>query len=223
MQPLQRYKQDLAHVLWLGGTPCSGKTSIARRLVDLYPLQLYHYDRRERVHLALSRAERHPFMRADGDMTMDQRWVLRSVDVMVQATTAAWEERFEMVVDDLLALPRTPPVLAEGPGLLPGCVAPLLTGAGQAIWLVPTEAFKRAAQPLRGGAPAIETSDPELAYRNLIALDLQLAADVKGRAEELGLTVLEVDGSRSVDAMAAIVADHFGPLLRGAGRGGAAR
>ena len=211
----QRHQAALGHVLWLGGTPCSGKTSVARRLVDHYPLQLYHYDRREQAHLALSRAERHPYMRDFRDMSMDQRWVLRPVEAMVRATTAAWAERFEMVVDDLLALPPLPPVLAEGPGLLPDCVAPLLADPRQAIWLVPTEAFKRATQPRRGGAPANETSDPARAYRNLIDLDLQLAVDVKRRAGELGLTVLEVDGLRSVDAMAALVAGHFAPLLGG--------
>lgn len=213
MQPHQAHQQALAHVLWLGGTPCTGKTSVAKRLAGKYALRLYHYDRREGAHLALSRPERHPAMREDNAPTPDQRWVLRPIEEMVRATTAAWAERFAMVVDDLLALPRTPPVLAEGPGLLPECVAPLLTDPRQALWLVPTEAFKRATQPTRGGRPAIWTSDPERAYGNLLALDLRLAVDVKRRAGELGLTVLDVDGARSLDETAAAVARHFAPRL----------
>jgi hypothetical protein len=75
---------------------------------------------------------------------------------------------------------------------------------------VPTEAFKRATQPTRGGGPASQTSDPERAYRHLIALDLQLAVNVRRHAEERGLTVLTVDGSRSIADTARVVAQHFG-------------
>ena len=131
---------------------------------------------------------------------------------MVEATTAVWRERFAMVIADLLALPATSPILAEGPGLLPADVAPLLTLSRQAIWLVPTEEFKRATQPKRGDGPASQTRDPVRAYDNLIALDLQLAAGVQASAGELGLTVLEIDGSRSIADMAIIVAQYFGLL-----------
>ena len=202
-------KHDLAHVLWLGGSPCSGKTSVAKRLIERHRLQLYHYDKQERSHSARSCPERHPTICAHAAMSMDERWMHRPVDEMVRATEAAWLERFALVIDDLRALPATATILAEGPGLLPGTVAPLLQRPRQALWLVPTEAFKRAVQPTRGGAPANQTSDAARAYRNLIDLDLQLAANVRRRARDLGLTVIEVDGTKSIEEMAMVVADHF--------------
>ncbi len=210
MQTTAEQTQALAHVLWLGGTPCSGKTSVARWLVEHYDVQLYHYDKHERRHMADCLPELQPEMSAYAAMDMDTRWVHRPVAEMVRATEAAWRERFAMVIDDLLALSTTTPILAEGPGILPESVAPCLHRPGQAVWLVPTEAFKRATQPTRGGAPANQTSNPGRAYCNLIDLDLQLAANVKRRAGVLGLTVLQVDGTQAVDAIAAQVADHFG-------------
>ncbi len=213
MQTTTEQTQALAHVLWLGGTPCSGKTSVARWLVEHYDVQLYHYDKHERRHVADCLSEQQPEMSAYAAMDMDMRWVHRPVAEMVRATEAAWRERFSMVIDDLRALPQTTPILAEGPGLLPLAVAPYLHHSRQAVWLVPTEGFKRATQPTRGGAPANQTSNPDQAYCNLIDLDLQLAMNVKRRAAELGLTVFEVDGTKSVDAMAAQVADHFGLAL----------
>lgn len=210
MRSAPEIQQSLAHVLWLGGTPCSGKTSVAKRLVERYALQLYHYDQQERVHTARSRPERHPAMCAYAAMGMDERWVHRPVSQMVRATETAWMERFEMVVEDLLDLPEMPRILSEGPGLLPMAVAPLVQHLQQAVWLVPTEAFKRATQPTRGGAPANQTGDPTRAYRNLIDLDLQLAANVQQQARMFSLTVFEVDGTRSVDEMALLVAQHFG-------------
>jgi hypothetical protein len=209
MSAFAHYRQALAHVLWLGGTPCSGKTSVTKLLAGQYAVQVYHYDRHEKTHSARSDPERQPHLHADSTLTMDERWLRRPVETMVAATLAAWRERCEFVIADLLALPGTAPILAEGPGLLPDCVAPFLTSPQQAIWLIPTEAFKRATQATRGGAPANLTSDPARAYGNLIALDLRLAAHVKTRAGNLGLTVLDVDGTRSLAETAALVAAHF--------------
>jgi len=217
---LDQLRHRLRHVLWLGGTPCSGKSAVAHRLIARYAMQLYHYDRYEHEHLARREPARHPALCADTVLSMDERWVQRPVQALVRATTAAWRERFAMVIDDLLALPATTPILAEGPGLLPTDVAPLLTTPQQAIWLVPTEAFKRTTQPTRGGGPANQTSDPARAYRHLIELDLQLAIDVRRHADELGLTVLVVDGSRSIADTATFVAQHFGLTSPEADRAG---
>ncbi len=43
-------KHRLRHVLWIGGSPDSGKTSIASELARKYGLQVYHFDRHEMEH-----------------------------------------------------------------------------------------------------------------------------------------------------------------------------
>jgi hypothetical protein len=77
LQPIDEVGRALAHVLWLGGTPCSRKTPVAWRLVEWYALPVCHCDRRTLAHEALRRPGRHPAMRAHGAMALDQRWVLR--------------------------------------------------------------------------------------------------------------------------------------------------
>jgi hypothetical protein len=116
-----------------------------------------------------------------------------------------------MTVEDLLVLPTDPPVLVEGPGLFPECVAPLLTDRRRAIWLLPTEGFKRAS-PARRDKPSIrhETSDPERATTNWLARDLLLGEHIRREAERRGLPLLEVDGTRSVEETADLLQAHFG-------------
>jgi adenylylsulfate kinase-like enzyme len=41
---------DLSHVLWIGGGPASGKSSIARELARRFDLQLYSVDERDATH-----------------------------------------------------------------------------------------------------------------------------------------------------------------------------
>jgi hypothetical protein len=106
--------------------------------------------------------------------------------------------------------PRNPPIVAEGSGLFPELVAPLLASSHQAIWLVPTAAFCATMHRHRGSALPAETSDPERAWCNLIDRDVLLVRYVRQRAEELALAVVEIDGSRSSDEVAAVVAEHAG-------------
>jgi hypothetical protein len=190
---------------------------VARWLIARFPLHYYHYDRHEREHIARRDPVRHPELDAYEALSIDDRWVACPVGEMVRATVTAWRERFAMVLDDLRALPADRAILAEGPGLLPESVAPFLLSPRRAIWLVPTEGFKRATQPTRGGAPADQTSDPPRACENLIALDLQLARDVQAHAAALGLTVIVVDGALSIEDLGRMSAAHFGLSPEGAG------
>jgi hypothetical protein len=123
--------------------------------------------------------------------------------------------RFEWTLDDLRALDSPRPLIAEGWGLRPEFVVPLLDSPRRMIVMVPTEEFQRhqAATLPRAVAITAEVSDPERAQRNRIARDRLLAQDAVARARELGVRVLEVDGSRETEEVADQVADHFRPYL----------
>lgn len=94
-------------------------------------------------------------------------------------------EQFELVLEDLDAYPASPPIVAEGPGLLPE-----LTGA-QSAFFVPTPDFQRTGlfrrQPDRR---------PQVVER-----DALLARAIRAQADELGRTVIDVDGSLGSDAL----------------------
>jgi hypothetical protein len=142
---------------------------------------------------------------------MDERWVLRGPDAMARDAVAFWTERFWMTVEDLLALPTHPPVMVEGPGLFPECVAPLLIDRRCALWLLPTDEFKRASATRRD-KPSIrhDTSDPERATANWLARDMLLAAHVRREARLRDLPLLEVDGTFSVEETADLLESRFG-------------
>lgn len=118
---------------------------------------------------------------------------------------------FDLIVEDLLALPQDPPVLVEGFRLLPRLVAPLLTRPDQAVWLIPTPAFRRAAFASRGTTWTIPdaTSDPPRALQNLLARDDLFSTHLAAEAVSLQLTLIEVDIGLTVDDLATRVAAHL--------------
>jgi 2-phosphoglycerate kinase len=210
-------KTSLAHVLWIGGATDSGKTSVARALAEKYGLQAYHYDLYDREvypgHWAGADPARQPHMHATPTEDRNWMWVDTTPQELVQRWLETTPERFELTVEDLQALPSRPPIVAEGYGLSPELVQPLLTSPRQAIWLVSTETFKRATYERRGKGQFAGTRDPARARYNHIERDLLLAEYMRERAKELGLTVVEIDGNRSLDAVVALVTRHFGPFL----------
>ena len=216
-------RSSLQHVLWIGGGTDTGKTSIAQAIAHRYGLQVCHYDRNESSHIerlisaGSAYLEKLVTKTPEGTWELrdaDEYWVLRSPDVMARETITSWKERFPLVVEDLQAMPREPMIIAEGPGLFPECVCRVLRNPRQAIWLVPTEGFKRALVKQRG-KPGVraKTSDPERATENLFARDMLMARLVCEEAQERGLKVCEVDGSQSLVEMVAVVERHFQPGL----------
>lgn len=204
---------DLDHVLWLGGSPRGGKTTLSLLLAGTYDLKIYNLDWH---HVREHRTRGGPAMRWWDERTPDERWLAPREDELLARSVAAWEEGFALVLEDLRALPRSRPILAEGPGALPWRVAPLLSSPRQALWLVPTAEFRDEVARRRYG-PAMGSfegaSDPARAARNMRARDLALGRRVRESCRDLGLTWVEVDGSRDVDASLSLLEEHFRPHL----------
>lgn len=214
------YKAALAHVLWIGGGTDAGKTTVAEAIVQRHGLQSYNFDRNERSHIERRLAagdyqgRKHPYA-----MTPDAMWVDQTPTAMAAGVIRGWSRRVDFVLEDLLAMPKAPLILAEGPGFFPEVIAPLLSTPRQAIWLVPERNFKRQIVVQRG-KPSVrhETRDPALATENIIARDLLVTQHVRQEATKRGLRLLEIDGTQTVEEVITIVERHFGQFWVPKGR-----
>jgi hypothetical protein len=107
-----------------------------------YGVQVYHFDRPSPSWEAASLSEREQIHSKRWEkMTDEERW-LRPAEEQAQHVYHMWTEQYAYRLHDLLALPARRPIVAEGYGFLPSYVAPLIESKRQAIWLIPTEAFK---------------------------------------------------------------------------------
>ncbi|MHC5033796.1 MAG: hypothetical protein ACYTFZ_02005 [Planctomycetota bacterium] len=215
MRTDQELREALSHVLWIGGGTDAGKTTVSQIIAERYGLQLYNYDRRDAPQIERL-AQTLPRYRAFLSASLDERWVDRDPEDLVQWHMQSQRDRFPLVMEELLDLPGEPALLAEGYGLTPELVSPVLSSNRQAIWLVPTEEFKRASMKRRN-KPSFrdKTSNPERATSNVFTRDMVMAGRIKEQAQSRGLRVYEIDGSGSVEDTAAVVEQHFEPFLRG--------
>ena len=211
-EPDAALRERLGHVRWIGGGSGAGKSTIARRLTARHGLRRYATDQVMADHGRRVVLRDSPFLARFAAMDMDERWVSRSPETMLETFHWFRGEGFGLIVEDLLRLPERPGVIAEGFRLLPRLVQPLLAGPGQAVWLCPTPGFRRAAFASRGSLQEIagKTSDPERALQNLLERDRMFTERLREEAAGLGLRVIEVDVTTTEDDLAGQVTQALG-------------
>ncbi|KOV92041.1 hypothetical protein ADL02_12340 [Streptomyces sp. NRRL WC-3723] len=203
----------LRNVFWIGGGSGAGKSTIARRLADRYGWRLYATDDVMPDHARRTTPEEAPHLHKFIAMDMDERWVSRTPEVMLETFHWFQGEGFGLIVEDLLRLPQEPYVIVEGFRLLPHLVKPLLAAPEHAVWLLPTPDFRQAAIESRsvpGHGFVWKTSDPAKAGRNIAERDAMFTSRLQEEAERLQLHTIHVDTSMTEDDLTERVIAAFG-------------
>jgi hypothetical protein len=136
--------EALAHVLWVGGAPGVGKSTVASILARRHGLRMYSADTRTWLH-------RDRAIAAGVDAAI--RWeALTPADRRTQPDDdllemSLYRERGAMVVEDVARLPPSPLIVAEGSVIRPADVP---RGAA-AVWLVADPDVVRERLGLRDG------------------------------------------------------------------------
>ena len=209
---VQAIRDRLRHVYWIGGGSAAGKSTISRRLAAEYVLQAYSTDDVMQDHARRSTAEDCPLLHKFMAMSMDERWVNRSPQEMLETFHWFRGEGFSLIIEDLLTFSRDTGVVAEGFRLLPHLVKPLLADPDHAVWLIPTPEFRKAVIDSRGGRTwefIARTGDPERALRNLLERDAMFTDGLKEEAQRLEMNIIQVDLTVSEDEVTGRVAELF--------------
>ena len=206
-------QEQLQHVYWIGGGSCAGKSTVARRIAAQHGLHVYATDDVMSDHARRSSQEDCPLLHRFMAMDMDERWVNRSPEIMLETFHWFRGEGFNFIIEDTLRLPRERGGIVEGFRLLPHLVKPLLSITNRAVWLLPTPAFRQAVLESRGGSAwsfLAKTSDPERALSNLLDRDRMFTDILRDETARLGLHTIEVDTTTTEADVVRRVTDLFG-------------
>jgi hypothetical protein len=207
-------RQRLTQVRWIGGGTGCGKSTVAMVLAGRFGLDIYHGDQGERGYVTRVHPGRQPRLAALLAMSPRQRWLDRSPGQVFADMPSLHGETFPFVLDDILSRPGGNSLLVDDFRTLPRDVAPLLGWRGQAVFLLPTASFREQALRRRYADPARARAtwgdaDPEEMLAARLARDELWDAEVRRQTQESGLPVLQIDGTRSPDDLAAELAQRF--------------
>ena len=197
-------------IYYLGGSPCSGKSTVAEALAARYGLRYFKVDDHLDRYMALAVGEGKPHCAAVAGMTADEIW-LRDPDVQCAEELAIYEELFPYVQADLAALEGPQPVITEGAAFLPGLMQSIGVPADRYLSVTPTKDFQVSHYRQRPWVPYVlaDCTDKERAFDNWMERDALFADAVRQQCRALGYASLVNDGSLPIEGMIARIAAHF--------------
>lgn len=197
-------------IYYIGGSPCSGKSTVAELLCQAYDLAYFKLDDGLWDYVKRAAEDGNPLSAAQLQMELDEMW-MRPPTVQCEEELALYGEMLPYVLCDLRAMDSGKPIVAEGAGFLPALMRAQKVDAAHYVCMVPTEAFQRENYAKRPWISRFLEGcrEPDTAFDNWMGRDALFAKAVLGQARALGYTRITVDGSRSAAQICAEVADVF--------------
>ena len=194
----------------LGGSPCSGKSTLAERLSKHFEIPYYKVDDHTLRHIKRANQQDHPTMVAYSQMSWDEIWS-RPADLQVREEFTFYAERFEMILEDLLNYENADSVVMEGAAFVPSLIHSWGVPSDKALFLIPTKEFQIEHYSKRPWIKSILDSceDPQQAFANWMERDHLFGQEIIKQAQRYNYQYVIIDGKASVDQLYSMVKEQF--------------
>ena len=184
-------------ILFMGGSPCSGKSTVAELIAQEYGAFYFKVDELlgELIETAASRGG--IACTAVRKLTSDGIW-LREPSIQCEGEFQIYSEVAPLIFDKIAQL-NNDFIITEGAAYTPQVMSS--RNAGSYITIVPSPEFQISRYKEREWVQYVlaDCSDKEKAFDNWMQRDVLFAERVKAECEKLEIPCIVNDGSRSVD------------------------
>lgn len=186
-------------VYYIGGSPGSGKSTIAKMLAKKYGFTHYKLDDYlfEYMKKAAQSGKEHSMLTRT--LSQEQTW-MREPQVQVDEEFDIYREIFPFALAAIEKMSIKKGIIAEGAGFTPRLIAEQKISPTRYICIVPTDEFQRKVFANRKWIKLFlkGCNDPSAAFENWMRRDSLFAAEALEQAKELGYTHILVDGKDTI-------------------------
>ncbi len=193
----------------IGGSPCSGKSTIASILSKKYKLHYFKVDENlEKYTLAGSKksgsiCEKRIYRKPD------EIW-LRKPEIQCAEEIGFYKEVFDLVLEDIREIKTDRDIIVEGAAFLPELICKIKNFDIKYMFLTPSAEFQVSHYKQRDWIKYVleNCSDKEKAFNNWMKRDILFANYVRKTCGEKYFSVVN-DGSLGVEELIAKVENYF--------------
>lgn len=199
----------MTQIYYIGGSPCSGKSTTAQALAARYGLTHFRVDDHLNAFIDHGAAAGLPICQRIRSMTADETW-MRDPLVQCQEELSFYAEVAPLVAEKLQSL-NAKCIVAEGAAFLPEIMREWGIPPQRYIAITPTREFQWSRYSARPWVAHIlqDCYSPETAFANWMERDALFAEEVRRQCARLRYASLLTDGSISEKERLRQVAQHF--------------
>ena len=196
---------------YIGGSPCSGKSTIAEALSKRYNMHYFKVDDYLDKYMRMGAANKKEICSKSEAMNPEQIWMRDSV-VQCEEELLIYEEIFEFILEDLKQIDSKNGIITEGAAYLPKLAKYINVPYERYISITPSKDFQIFHYSKREWVPYVlaECSNKEKAFENWMSRDALFAEAVQQQCKELGYVSLINNGELAVEELISKVVSHFG-------------
>lgn len=195
---------------YIGGSPCSGKSTIAEALSEKYNLHYFKVDDYLDKFIKLGAINQKEICLKSEAMGPEQIW-MRDPLVQCEEELLIYEEIFEFILEDLKHIDCKNGIITEGAAYLPKLVKSFDIPFERYISITPSKEFQIFHYSKREWVPYVlaECSNREKAFENWMNRDVLFAEAVQQQCKEFGYVSLINNGELAVEELINRVVSHF--------------
>lgn len=197
-------------VYYIGGSPCSGKSTVAEQIAREYDLFYFQVDDSLGKYADMGAEKGYPVCKRQWKLGPDGTW-LREPRVQCEEEIQFYREIFAFVEDDVRKISGGQDMIAEGAAFLPELMKQAGVGTEQYFCMTPAKEFQLEHYRKRMWVPLMleGCSDKEKAFGNWMARDMLFADKVREQCVAAGYRSVIIDGRADIQEIKNLVCRHF--------------
>lgn len=186
-------------IYYIGGSPCSGKTTIAEMLAKEYGLFHFEVDDSLGRYAAMGAKKGYPACKVQWKGTPDEIW-LRDPALQCEQELQFYREIFTFIQEDIRTVSQGQDMIVEGAALLPELMKMIGILQEKYLCITPTKNFQTKHYKKREWVPIIleGCSDKEKAFANWMERDVLFAENVRTQCKVAGYISIVITGQNDI-------------------------
>ncbi len=186
----------------IGGSPCSGKSTVTKTLSEKHDLFYFKVDDYLDKYTKRGAKEGYPMCTTMASRTAEETW-MREPKQMCKEEIQYYEEIFDFILEDLMSIQTNKDIITEGAAFMPHLIEKITSFDTKYMAIIPSPEFQIEHYKKREWVDFVlkDCIDKEKAFSNWMQRDILFAKEVEKECKAWDYRCVLNDGSLGVDEL----------------------